>query len=126
MMRFDWAALGLQTIDFAVLVWLLQRFLYKLVQRMIDARKAGMGKCVSRVGGKTQAPVLKALSESLPLEYAQFLELEVFTRFGTMIDGRTRKDIEHGSRTLDPDHHPAAVDIRGLEAEASEARNPAA
>ena len=55
-----------------------------------------VGKSVSRVGGKTQAPVLKALSESLRLEYAQFLELEVFTRFGTMVDERTRKVIEHG------------------------------
>ncbi len=57
-----------------------------------------VGKSVSRVGGKTQAPVLKALSESLRLDYAQFLELEVFTRFGTMVDERTRKIIEHGRR----------------------------
>jgi F-type H+-transporting ATPase subunit alpha len=57
-----------------------------------------VGKSVSRVGGKTQAPVLKALSESLRLEYAQFLELEVFTRFGTMVDERTRRVIEHGRR----------------------------
>jgi len=57
-----------------------------------------IGKSVSRVGGATQAPVLKALSESLRLEYAQFLELEVFTRFGTMVDERTRKLIEHGRR----------------------------
>jgi F-type H+/Na+-transporting ATPase subunit alpha len=57
-----------------------------------------VGKSVSRVGGKTQAPVLKALSESLRLEYAQFLELEVFTRFGTMVDERTRNVIEHGRR----------------------------
>jgi len=57
-----------------------------------------VGKSVSRVGGKTQAPVLRTLSESLRLEYAQFLELEVFTRFGTMVDERTRKTIEHGRR----------------------------
>jgi F-type H+/Na+-transporting ATPase subunit alpha len=57
-----------------------------------------VGKSVSRVGGKTQAPVLKAMSESLRLDYAQFLELEVFTRFGTMVDERTRKVIEHGRR----------------------------
>jgi F-type H+/Na+-transporting ATPase subunit alpha len=57
-----------------------------------------VGKSISRVGGKTQAPVLKALSESLRLEYAQFLELEVFTRFGTMVDERTQRLIEHGRR----------------------------
>ena len=38
------------------------------------------------------------MSESLRLDYAQFLELEVFTRFGTMVDERTRKVIEHGRR----------------------------
>ncbi|WP_193187522.1 F0F1 ATP synthase subunit alpha [Nisaea sediminum] len=57
-----------------------------------------VGRSVSRVGGKTQAPALKALAGSLKLEYAQFLELEVFTRFGTMVDERTRKKIEHGRR----------------------------
>ncbi len=55
-----------------------------------------IGMSVSRVGGKTQAPALKALAETLRLEYAQFIELEVFTRFGTMVDERTRKVIEHG------------------------------
>jgi F-type H+-transporting ATPase subunit alpha len=57
-----------------------------------------VGKSVSRVGGKTQSPVLQVLSESLRLDYAQFLELEVFTRFDTMVDERTRKLIEHGRR----------------------------
>jgi F-type H+-transporting ATPase subunit alpha len=57
-----------------------------------------VGKSVSRVGGKSQAPALKAISESLRLDYAQFLELEVFTRFGTMVDERTRGVIEHGRR----------------------------
>jgi F0F1-type ATP synthase alpha subunit len=42
--------------------------------------------------------VLKALAETLRLDYAQFLELEMFTRFGTMVDERTRKKIEHGRR----------------------------
>jgi F-type H+/Na+-transporting ATPase subunit alpha len=57
-----------------------------------------VGKSVSRVGGKTQAPVLQALSESLRLDYAQFHEHEVFTRFRTMVDERTRKVIDHGRR----------------------------
>jgi F-type H+-transporting ATPase subunit alpha len=57
-----------------------------------------VGKSVSRVGGKTQAPAMRKLSENLRLEYAQFLELEIFTRFGGMIDERTRRIIEHGRR----------------------------
>jgi F-type H+/Na+-transporting ATPase subunit alpha len=57
-----------------------------------------VGKSVSRVGGKTQPPALRGLAEYLRLEYAQFLELEIFTRFGGMVDERTRRIIEHGRR----------------------------
>jgi F0F1-type ATP synthase alpha subunit len=42
--------------------------------------------------------MLRSFSESLKLDYAQFLELEVFTRFGTMVDERTKRIIEHGRR----------------------------
>ena len=39
-MHLDWWTIALQTVNFAILVWLLHRFLYKPVLRMIDARKA--------------------------------------------------------------------------------------
>ncbi len=39
-MHLDWWTIGLQTVNFAVLVWLLHRFLYKPVLGMIDARRA--------------------------------------------------------------------------------------
>jgi F-type H+-transporting ATPase subunit b len=39
-MHLDWWTIGLQTINFAILVWLLHRFLYRPVLSMIDARKA--------------------------------------------------------------------------------------
>jgi F-type H+-transporting ATPase subunit alpha len=58
-----------------------------------------IGLSVSRVGGKTQAPALKEVAESLRLDYAQFLELELFTRFSTTLDKRTQELIEHGRRT---------------------------
>jgi F-type H+-transporting ATPase subunit alpha len=57
-----------------------------------------VGLSVSRVGGKTQRPAMRALAERLRLEYAQFLELEVFTRFGGLSDERTRRAVEHGRR----------------------------
>ena len=57
-----------------------------------------VGMSVSRVGGATQASAIKSLSDTLKLDYAQFLELEVFTRFGAMTDERTMKKIEHGRR----------------------------
>jgi F-type H+-transporting ATPase subunit alpha len=57
-----------------------------------------IGLSVSRVGGKTQAPVLRDLAETLRLDYAQFLELELFTRFSTTLDARTQAQIDHGER----------------------------
>ena len=38
-MRLVWSTLALQLINFAILVWLLQRFLYRPVLRVIDARR---------------------------------------------------------------------------------------
>ncbi len=57
-----------------------------------------VGMSVSRVGGKTQAPAMKDVAKSLRLEYAQYLELEVFTRFGGMVDAHTQKLIDRGRR----------------------------
>ena len=57
-----------------------------------------VGLSVSRVGGKTQAPVLRELAETLKLDYAQFLEVELFTRFSTTLDPRTQAQIDHGRR----------------------------
>jgi len=72
-----------------------------------------VGKSVSRVGGKTQLPVLRRVSESLRLGYAQFLELEVFTRFGGAIDQRTQKVIDRGRRVraalLQPQFQPLST-----------------
>jgi F-type H+-transporting ATPase subunit b len=41
-MRFDWSTLALQLVNFAILVWLLQRFLYRPVLRLVDARRAAL------------------------------------------------------------------------------------
>lgn len=38
-MRIDWSTLALQLVNFAILVWLLQRLLYRPVLRVIDARR---------------------------------------------------------------------------------------
>jgi F-type H+-transporting ATPase subunit b len=43
-MQLDWSTLALQTVNFAVLVWLLHRFLYQPVLRMVDARRAEIEK----------------------------------------------------------------------------------
>ncbi len=57
-----------------------------------------VGTSVSRVGGKTQARALRQAAESLRLEYSQFLELEIFTRFGGMPDARVKRQLARGQR----------------------------
>ena len=57
-----------------------------------------IGTSVSRVGGKTQAPALRHAAETLRLDYAQFLELEMFTRFGGMSDAQVKGKIARGAR----------------------------
>ena len=57
-----------------------------------------VGKSVSRVGGKAQRAVYRAVTGDLKLDYAQFEELETFARFGARLDEDTRKIIEHGRR----------------------------
>ena len=57
-----------------------------------------VGISVSRVGGKTQSPALRKAASALRLDYAQFLELEMFTRFGGMPDTRVRGQLTRGAR----------------------------
>ena len=75
-------------------------------QLVLDARlfHAGqkpaidIGTSVSRVGGKTQAAALRGATGMFRLDYAQFLELELFTRFGGTPDARVQKQIVRGER----------------------------
>ena len=62
-----------------------------------------VGTSVSRVGGKTQAPALREAAETLRLDYAQFLELEMFTRFGGVTDvARQEQDRARAAYPRDP------------------------
>ncbi|MGE0224820.1 MAG: F0F1 ATP synthase subunit alpha [Acetobacteraceae bacterium] len=57
-----------------------------------------VGLSVSRVGGKAQKPALRQVSGRIRLDYAQFLELEMFTRFGGISDTRVEAQIRRGER----------------------------
>ena len=57
-----------------------------------------VGQSVSRVGGKAQRAAYRAVAGDLKLAYAQFEELETFSRFGARLDAATRQQIEHGRR----------------------------
>lgn len=53
---------------------------------------------VSRVGGKAQWAAYRAVAGDLKLDYAQFEELETFSRFGARLDEETRTLIARGER----------------------------
>ncbi|WP_296706020.1 F0F1 ATP synthase subunit alpha [Rhodoblastus sp.] len=57
-----------------------------------------VGTSVSRVGGKAQKPALREVSGRIRLDYSQFLELEMFTRFGGISDTRVKAQITRGER----------------------------
>ncbi|MCB9042004.1 MAG: alternate F1F0 ATPase, F1 subunit alpha [Lewinellaceae bacterium] len=57
-----------------------------------------VGRSVSRVGDKAQLPVYRSATGNLKLDYAQFEELETFSRFGARLDERSLQILEHGRR----------------------------
>lgn len=62
-MEFDWTTFALEIINFLVLVWILQRFLYKPVTSAIAARKAAIEKTLA------DAQVVQADAQSLKGQY---------------------------------------------------------
>jgi F-type H+-transporting ATPase subunit alpha len=51
---------------------------------------------VSRIGGKAQEAAIKAEAGRMKLDYLQFLELEVFTRFGARLEAGIAAKIRRG------------------------------
>jgi F-type H+-transporting ATPase subunit alpha len=55
-----------------------------------------IAKSVSRIGGKAQHRRIKEEAGRLKLDYLQFLELEVFTRFGARLEASMEATIKRG------------------------------
>ena len=55
-----------------------------------------IGTSVSRIGGQAQHARIKAESGRMKLDYLQFLELEMFTRFGAKLEPAMQKAINRG------------------------------
>ncbi len=51
---------------------------------------------VSRIGGKAQLPAIKTEAGRMKLDFLQFLELEVFTRFGSRLEAGVEAKIRRG------------------------------
>jgi F-type H+-transporting ATPase subunit alpha len=57
-----------------------------------------VGMSVSRIGGKAQAQAMQLVAEKLKIDYARFIEVEVFTKFGARLEPETAKLIRRGQR----------------------------
>ena len=55
-----------------------------------------IARSVSRIGGNAQQPRIKEEAGKMKLEYLQFLELEVFTRFGARLETSMEQTIGRG------------------------------
>ena len=53
-----------------------------------------IGRSVSRIGGKAQHPAIKNAAAHIRLDYLQFLELELFARFGTRLEASVEEKLQ--------------------------------
>ncbi len=74
-----------------------------------------VGLSVSRVGGKAQSPALREVSGRVRLDYAQFQELEMFTRFGGISNKRVLGQIARGERIRALLTQPRFASLRGAD-----------
>jgi len=74
-----------------------------------------IGRSVSRVGGKAQAPAYRKVAGDLRLMYTQFEEVESFARFGTRLDEDTQQTIERGRRIREVLKQPRLEPMTGAD-----------
>ncbi|MCC2616863.1 F0F1 ATP synthase subunit alpha [Aestuariibacter halophilus] len=55
-----------------------------------------ISRSVSRIGGNAQHPAIKREAGRIKLDYLQFLELQIFTRFGTRLEPGMEKVLQRG------------------------------
>lgn len=55
-----------------------------------------IGRSVSRIGGKAQHPAIKHAAARIRLDYLQFLELELFARFGARLEAGVEEKLKRG------------------------------
>ncbi|HDH09622.1 MAG TPA: F0F1 ATP synthase subunit alpha [Chloroflexi bacterium] len=73
-----------------------------------------VGLSVSRVGGAAQNRAMRYVSKRLRLDIAQYLELQMFAKFGAELDKTTRARLARGERVMEilkqPQYSPMPVE----------------
>jgi F-type H+-transporting ATPase subunit alpha len=72
-----------------------------------------VGLSVSRVGGKAQTKIMKAVSGTLRIDLAQYREMESFTQFSSDLDEATKNMLTYGKSLyqllVQPQYHPMSL-----------------
>ena len=102
-MSLNWSTLVLQTVNFAVLVWLLHRFLYRPVLKIIDARKAEVQQQIDSV--KTTESAARARVSELEKERANI----AVEREGALKSAAAHADESAQARRADAEREAKAI-----------------
>jgi F-type H+-transporting ATPase subunit alpha len=74
-----------------------------------------IGVSVSRVGSKAQLPAYREVAGNMKISYAQFEELEAFSKFGAQLDDATRKILARGAMIREALKQPRLSPMRASE-----------
>ena len=124
-MHFDLWTLALQVVNFAILAWLLHRFLYKPVLRMVDARRAEVDRQQKEAGeltakAKAEHAAIAAEREGIVAERAEALKAAAAEAESAAATRRARAEeeaaalIETARKTLSSEREAAALEARRL------------
>ncbi len=74
-----------------------------------------VGLSVSRVGGSAQPDTMRDAAANVRLELSQYTEVKAFTRFGTLLDEATQRQLARGERLTavlrQRERHPAPLSL---------------
>lgn len=117
-MQIDWWTFGLQAINFLILVWLLQRFLYRPVLAVIARRRAEAEKSFEEAGRR------EALADKARHEAESELSAEKATREKMMADARAQIESER-KKMIEQARKDAAAVAESARAKIGEERDAA-
>jgi F-type H+-transporting ATPase subunit b len=117
-MHINWTTFALQLINFAILVWLLQRFLYRPVLRIVDARRAAVEQqfgdaAKAEAAAKDQLSNLEAQRAAIDSERSAALKAAAAEAEKAMLARRVQAEreatalLEDARKTLALERHQA-------------------
>lgn len=106
-MEIDWWTLGLQAVNFAVLVWLLRRFLFVPVRKVIETRREEAGRALA------DAAAAKAAAEAEAAKLAETRAAVEKERLSVLAEARKAAEVERQGVLETARAEAAAIEAKG-------------